>query len=200
MRQVIIAFADQAAATKVRTLLINSGLPVRGTCQTGAQILQMAADTLGGGVVVCPIRFQDMTAQELISLLPEDFDLLVFVTSRQQTQIFGSGIFTLTQPVTAATIVGSVRQLLETRQLKLSQVAHAVSEVQPPAKPQAYEPEQANAGINRSTDDKKMIDQAKYLLMNRRRMSEQDAHRYLQRRSMETGINMIDLAMRILRS
>lgn len=198
MRHLIVAFADQAVAQKVKAVLQSAGLPVRGICTSGSQVLQMAALCEGGGLVICPIRFSDMTANEVISLLSEDFDMLVLVTSRQQSMISGSGIFTLTEPVNAAGLINSASQLLETRQLRAAAFMSGPADARPTAVPDQSRKSDTNGGHGRDMEEQKIIEQAKYLLMNRKRMTEADAHRYLQRRSMESGIRLVDLARRII--
>ncbi|BDF15193.1 ANTAR domain protein [[Clostridium] scindens ATCC 35704] len=43
-----------------------------------------------------------------------------------------------------------------------------------------------------------MIRQAKELLMARNNMSEEEAHRYLQKSSMDSGTNMVETAQMVL--
>jgi two-component system, response regulator PdtaR len=201
MRQVIVAFSEPDAAQKIRALLISRGLPVRGICTAGSQVLQMAALCEGGGVVVCPIRFGDMNAQEVMGLLPEDFDMLVLVTSRQQELIVGPGLFTLVQPANAAVIHDAVRQLLDSRQLRAARIGRPDQVHRPDGLPSdGLEPALHAPEHSRPPEEQKIIEQAKYLLMNRRRISEAEAHRYLQKRSMESGIRLLDLARKILLS
>ena len=50
----------------------------------------------------------------------------------------------------------------------------------------------------RSTEDKLLITRAKELLMSRNCMSEEQAHRFIQKRSMDTGAKMVQTAMKIL--
>ena len=50
----------------------------------------------------------------------------------------------------------------------------------------------------RSAEEKETINQAKALLMERNHMSEEEAHRYLQKNSMETGTNMLETAQMVL--
>lgn len=197
MRQLIIAFGDQTVAQKIRALLISAGLVVRGICASGTQVLQMASQCEGGGLVICPIRFTDMGAQEVMSLLSEDFDMLVLVTPRQQPLISGPGIFTLTQPVNGATILDHVRQLLETRQVRASSFMDGMSSARATTVPDSDRREDGGSH-GRSTEEQKVIEQAKFLLMNRRKISEAEAHRYLQKKSMESGIRLAELARRIL--
>jgi len=198
VRHLIVAFADQAAAQKVKAVIQNAGLAVRGICTSGAQILQLAAQCDGGGLVICPIRFPDMSAREIMSLLSEDFDMLVLVTSRQQSLISGSGIFALAEPVNAASIISSARQLLETRQLRAVGFMDGAGEARPTAVPDPGRKSDSESSHGRSVEEQKVIEQAKYLLMNRKRISEADAHRYLQKKSMESGIRLIELARRII--
>ena len=194
MRQLIIAFSDQDVALKLKALLISRGLPVRGICGSGAQVLQMAAQGEGGGVVVCPIRFTDMNASEVMSLLAEDYDMLVLVTPRQQGMISGPGVYALSQPASAADIVEAARQILETRQLR------AASSACQPTAPATGKPTPGgeDPAHGRTPEEQKIIEQAKYLLMNRRKITEAEAHRYLQKKSMESGIRLIELARRII--
>jgi len=195
VRQLIVAFSEQDVALKIKALLISRGLPVRGICNTGSQVLQMAAQCEGGGVIICPIRFSDMNASEVMSLLTEDFDMLVLVTPRQQGMVGGPGVFTLSQPAGAAAIVEAARQVLETRQLRAVQADGHLPSGLPHEK---LKPSAEGPAHGRSPEEQKIIEQAKYLLMNRRKMNEAEAHRYLQRKSMESGIRLVELARRII--
>lgn len=47
-------------------------------------------------------------------------------------------------------------------------------------------------------EEKTLILRAKSLLMDRNNLSEDEAHRYLQKRSMENGVNLVETAQMIL--
>ncbi len=49
-------------------------------------------------------------------------------------------------------------------------------------------------------EEQRVIDRAKALLMNRNNMSEQEAHRFLQKRCMDTGTKLYDMALAVLKS
>ena len=51
---------------------------------------------------------------------------------------------------------------------------------------------------NRNSQQKALITKAKELLMSRNGMSEEEAHRYLQKSSMDSGTNMVETAEMIL--
>ncbi|MDN5314776.1 MAG: two-component system, response regulator PdtaR [Clostridiales bacterium] len=220
MRQLIIAFANADLVQKVRTLLNSCGINASELCTTAAGVLQAAARLSGGGVVLCPGRLPDMAAASLMDLLPEDFDMLLVVSSHQQGVYDKPGVFTLTQPFQTATLADSVRQLLETRQLIVPASAPVSKSVSGTGtgigrrivKNTGTSPDLVSSGgvsasassaesigqHQRSLEEQKLIAQAKYLLMNRKKIDEAQAHRYLQRRSMESGVRMVDLARQIL--
>jgi response regulator NasT len=200
MRQIIIAFTDQDVARKIKYVLASNGLPVAGICVSAAQVLQQASMLEGGGVVVCPYRLADMTARELMSLLPDDYDMLVLVTPRQQVQINEPGIYSLSQPVNGPVLIDSARQLLETRQLRLDRVLQSLRPAPAAARPAETRQPGDDPVHNRPLDEKKVIEQAKYLLMNRHHLNEEEAHRYLQKKSMESGMRLADLARRVIQS
>ena len=199
MRYLIIAFADQEIAGKLKNLLAGRGLPVRGSCATAAQALQLVNECEDGGVVICPLNLPDMTARAMMTLLPDSFDLLVLITPRQQGMIDGAGVFALTWPLSGPLLVDSARQLLETRQLLAALTGREERLYRPDGMPtEQYQPAASDTAHGRTIEEKKIIEQAKYLLMNRRQISEAEAHRYLQKRSMETGMRLVDVARRII--
>ena len=50
----------------------------------------------------------------------------------------------------------------------------------------------------RSEDDKKILRKVKALLMERNHMTEEEAHRYIQKCSMDSGTGMVEAALMIL--
>jgi response regulator NasT len=53
-------------------------------------------------------------------------------------------------------------------------------------------------GRNRSDKEREILDQAKGVLMERNSMTEEEAHRYIQKRSMDNGTGMVETAQMIL--
>ena len=50
----------------------------------------------------------------------------------------------------------------------------------------------------RSEEDQKLITRAKGLLMERNNMTEEEAHRYIQKRSMDNGTGLVETAQMVL--
>ena len=176
MRSIIVAFPDVTIAHKIRDILQNHGFPVRGLANSGSMALRFIQSEDGGGLVVCGSKFPDMSSVQLQSFLPDDYDMLMLVASGNMDLTFGQqeGLYTLALPLHSQDLISSVRMLLETRQM-YSNISRAAAPKPAAAKADTPPPK-------RGADEKRIIDQAKALLMNRNNMSEEEAHRFLQKR------------------
>lgn len=194
MRSIIIAFPDIAIAHKIREILLRSDFPVRGIATNGSMALRYILSEDGGGLVICGVQFPDMTAVQLQSLLPDDYDMLMITSAGNVNSAFGhkEGLYTLALPLHAQDLVSSVRMLLDTRQM--------YSDISRSAAPKPSAAKDTPLPPKRGMEEQRTIDQAKALLMNRNNMSEQEAHRFLQKKSMDNGSKLIDMAIKVLKS
>ncbi len=196
MRTILLAFANADAAAKVKNVLVAAGLPVGRTFATGALVLQQAMLEPGGGVIVLPPRLSDMTVPDLLSRLPDTFDLVVLF-GRGQPATFGklSGITFLETPMPASELVNTVRSLLETRTagIRRPQPAARAGAHGSAAKPKAEPPPP-----HRTPAEEKVLQTAKTHLINHCGLTEEEAHRNLQKRSMESGVRLVEIARQVL--
>jgi response regulator NasT len=195
MRSLIIAHPDHDTAGKLHSLLHSRGLPVLGIATSGAQVLQQVAQCDEGCVIISPFRLHDLSANEIRRLLDPTCDMLVLVNARQISQVYGEGIYTLVQPFSGQDVLDAASGLLDHRPPQiLLQPTEALSYSQP----QVSSPGLDKTTVNRSTDEQQIIERAKSFLMQRKHMTEPEAHRFLQKRSMESGIRIVELAKRLL--
>lgn len=194
MRSIIVAFPDINTVHKIRDVLIAHNFPVRGQATNATMALRCIQSEDGGGLIICGARFPDMTAMSMLSLLPDDYDMLVLTSAGNIDLSYGQreGLYTLSLPLHTQDLVSSVRMLLDTRQM-YKDVSRSAAAKKPAA---ADDPPPAKRG----TQEQRIIDQAKALLMNRNNMSEQEAHRFLQKKSMDTGSKLVDMAATVLKS
>ena len=175
MGGVIIACKDSAMCDKLAHTLAASGIEVLGTATKGASALQKAARYYGDrGVLLCSYAMSDMTASELYRIMPEGFEMVVLLSPRQRAVFDGGDMLCMDIPVNRGDLISTLRMLTDTQ----------------PHSPAAKE--------QRSESDKEIIGRAKALLMERNGMSEPDAHRFLQRQSMNSGQTLVSVAMNIL--
>ena len=185
MRSIMLVFANPETASKVRGILISAGLPVIAVCSSGTAAMQQALLQPAGGVIVTPTRLTDMSIPDLLTRLPDTFDLLVLQSSGQRANFDPlPGLTLLSQPLLESTLIETVQHLLETRTPDGHRAIHGRT-VDTPA-------------TRRSAEERLLLKKAKDKLMAERRLTEEQAHRYLQKKSMETGTRISEIAHQVL--
>lgn len=167
---------------KLSQVLVSAGIPVLGTATKGASALHLM-NRLGdgGGALLCTYALSDMTASELYQIKPDNFEMVVILSARQRAIFRGEGMLCLDIPMNRRDLIETVGMLVERRWGS-----------SPPA-------EKKNAGpTERSSQQKELIFRAKALLMERNNMTEPDAHRFMQKQSMDTGESLVTVAEKIL--
>ncbi len=188
MKNIIVAFTDHPTAQKIRTILTCNGFVVAGVCTSGAQVLSLARRLQEGGVILCSSKFHDMNTEFLAEQLSSEYDFLMLLHSNEGIMDGDRGIYSLQLPLRKSDLLASVRMLLTTGRMRSA-----------PA-----EPEDREAGTRReekterSPADKQLIDKAKVVLMERNNLSEDQAHRFLQKCSMDNGKKLTDTARAII--
>lgn len=177
MGGVIISCKDGNMCDKLARALAAAGIDVLGTATKGASALQKAAIYYGDrGVLLCSYSMSDMTAPELYRIIPDNFEMVVLLSARQRA-ILGSGeMLCLDIPINRSDLINTLAMLVGQRQ-----------DIPSAGKPSP-----------RSDGDRVIINNAKALLMERNNMSEPDAHRFLQKQSMNTGQSLVSVALSIL--
>lgn len=174
---IIVVFSKRENAVNIRNILVRAGMDVSAVCLTGAKALQYA-DTLGEGIVVCSYKLQDMQYTELRELLPEQFEMLLAAAPDKWIDDMPPGVVGLPSPIKVHDLVNTLEMMIQTLERRRRK--------------------RRKSARKRSTEEKAVIDQAKALLMERNHMSESEAHRYLQKSSMESGTNMLETAQMVL--
>lgn len=174
MIRTVVAFEKDESRDKIADMLERSGITVRFRCRSGAEVLR-AVKTMGSGVVICGHKLTDMPTEQLAHDLRGQAKFLILAKQSQLELLDDPDVFKLPIPISAAELRGSVNILLQLDEIS------ARSQI-----PQ------------RSQEERHVIQKAKELLMETRGLTEDQAHRYLQKRSMETGTKLADTARMIL--
>ncbi|MDF2590356.1 MAG: response regulator receiver and domain protein [Anaerocolumna sp.] len=177
MLSIIVAFPKIEDAMNIKKALIRSGFEVNATCTTGAQVITLAND-LDCGIILCGYRFSDMHYSELNNYLPKGFEMLLVASATKLEECTNNNIVCLSMPI-------KMQDLLNTLQMMFNNYNKR-------KKKEKDKPKQ------RTEADKETITKAKLLLMERNNMSEDEAHRYIQKNSMDSGTNMVEMAEMIL--
>lgn len=173
MPSIIVVFPRMEDAKNIRNILVRNGYHVAVVCTSGAQVLQ-AADDLDSGLVVCGYKFNDMMYTQLKECLPDGFEMLL-VASRHILENCQHGeIICLELPLRVHDMVDTIEMIYANMIRRRRKEKKA---------PKA-----------RSEKDMKLIRDAKALLMERNNMTEEEAHRYMQKCSMDSGTNLVETA------
>ncbi|NLG02592.1 MAG: ANTAR domain-containing protein [Clostridia bacterium] len=174
---IIVVFPKLEDAQNIRNFLVKSGFSVVAVCNTGSQVLQYA-DGMEDGIVVSGYKYSDMMYSELHEYLPSHIEMLLVASQHLLQNCMDNDIVCVAMPIKAYDLVNTVSMMVQTisrRRKKLKQ------------KPSA-----------RSSEERKIIESAKNLLISRNNMTEEESHRYLQKCSMDTGTNMLETAQMVL--
>lgn len=176
MERVLVAFANAQAQERICRLLESGGSIPAGCFFTGAEVIR-AARKLGTAIVVCGFKLRDMTANTLAANLRGIGAVLVVSAPSHLTFCEGENLFKLSSPASRADFFASLELLsrLETQSLR------------PPV-------------VRQRASDQKLVSRAKALLMDVGCMSENEAHRFLQKKSMDSGLRLAETAQLVIDS
>lgn len=177
MTNIIVVFPKIEDARSIRNLLTKSGFTVASVCTTGSQAITNA-DNLNDGIVVCGYKFPDMMYAELHEYLPSHFDMLLVASRGKWEDCRDNNIVCVEMPIKVHDLINTVSMMCETIERR--------------RKKRKLKPR------TRSDEEVQLIRDAKELLMVRNNMSEEEAHRYIQKCSMDSGTNMVETAQMVL--
>ncbi len=174
---IIVAFPKQETAQNIKKVLMQNGFHVDAVCTTGAQTIQNANE-LESGILVCGYRFVDMMYTELHEYLSPQFEMLLVMSQANCGERELQNIVCLSTPL-------KVHELLQTLEMMEYTIARR-------RKKQRAKPKE------RTKEEQDLITEAKHLLMERNNLSEEEAHRYMLKRSMDNGTGLTETAQMIL--
>jgi response regulator NasT len=177
MQSIIIAFPKLDDAKLIKNILVRNGYEVNALCTTGAQVIS-TANSLDEGIVLCGYRLPDMHYSEIHNYLPKGYEMLLMASPAKLAECVNNDIVCLSMPLKANDLINTVEMMFAGFRRR--------------KKKEREKPRQ------RSEAEKSVILKAKLLLMDRNNMSEDEAYRYIQKTSMDSGTNMVETAEMIL--
>jgi len=175
---IIVGFPRLEDANGLRNVISRNGFNVSEACTTGAQVVALAHD-LDEGIVVCGYRFADMHFSELNNYLPKGFELLLVASPEKLEYCQDNNIVCLPMPI-------KTHDLLDTLQMMAYRY-------------QKRKKKDRDKPKERTEEEKALIQKAKLVLMDRNNMTEEEAHRYLQKSSMDSGTSLLEMSEMIIR-
>ncbi len=172
MSRFILAFPKRELGVKIAGMLESGGHSVASVCLSAAALIR-AAHIYDDALIMMSFRLRDGTANDVYDALGAPGPIAVIIKPEQLEYIEHRDLFTVALPVNRMILLNAADIL-----------AGRVSSRKNRPK--------------RSAADEKIIARAKLRLMEEQGMSEDEAHRFLQKRSMDSGSRIIDMARMIL--
>lgn len=171
LERVIVAFEKEKNALYIRDMIEGVGLADVQLCRSGMEVRRLAGRE-SVQAVICGYKLPDGSAEALFEDLPTGLAMLMIASRPQLELCVQEGIFTLAAPIRREELLDCLRTVL--------QLSHSTQS-------------------QRLTTQEGLIQRAKALLMTRRGIGEEEAHRLLQKRSMDRGCKLEEMAALILR-
>lgn len=177
MINIIVVFPKLEEAKGIKSLLSRHGYNVVAACATGAQAINIV-DNMDEGIVVCGYKFPDMIYSELRDYMPSSFEMLLVTTQTKSDECTDNDIVCLVMPIKVNDLINTVEMLIQS----------------------IYRRKKKAKSIPRTRDESelKLIEEAKKVLIERNNMTEPEAHRYIQKTSMDSGNTMVETARMVL--
>lgn len=176
MDRIILALTREANSRRVKELLEGAGVASCLIC-TSADQVRRAAAKFHIDTVVCGFKVGDEPVQLLADDLPSTCSLLVLAPQDRLDLLDSDNLFRLPTPVARRDLIATVQMLLDMAR----RVEHPTA-------------------MQRSPEEQALILRAKQLLMDRNGMTEEQAHRFLQKTSMDRGARLVQTAQLVLDS
>lgn len=173
----IVAFSKLEDAKKIKNVLNRNGYDDILACNSASQVIA-AANENDGGIVLCGYRLPDMHYSELYGYLPREFQMLLVASPARLQECNSGSIMCLSMPFHTHELINTI----ETMMLDLNRLQRR-KKTQP---------------RKRTEKEQRIIADAKQLLMERNNLSESEAHKYIQKLSMDSGNSMVETAEMIL--
>lgn len=176
MAGIIVVFPKEEDSRAIRNLLVRNGFNAVASCTSGAQAISRA-DDLGEGIIISGYRLSDMRYTDILDSVEGRFEMLL-IASPDRLLEGDVSISTLTMPIKVIDLLNTVEMMehnILSRRYKKKKKLH-----------------------QRDPEEQAIVDEAKAVLMDKNNISEAEAHRYIQKTSMDSGNNMVETARMIL--
>lgn len=172
MAELVVAFPKAEEAKAVKNILVKNGYHVVATALNGAAALHQAS-VLEEGILICAYGFPDMIYTEIRLHLDAAIRMLLIAHPSRVGEELPENVIFLPIPLKVHTLLECLKQLEERG---------------------SRSGRRRRRSMQRSAEDLAILDKAKALLMEKKGMREDEAHRHIQKTSMNRGGSMVETA------
>ncbi len=178
-RGVIIALQNLDTAKKVESLITDAGYRVLGIYNSGNELIRKCM-TLEPEIIIIGYRLSDITIIDVYNSLDDRYSFLAIVNETYRTFVQEeTDIFCICNPITKGVLINSLDLICQSNK-KVSKLKSKVTK------------------LESTMEERKVIERAKGILMEREQLTEREAFRFMQKHSMDKGSKMIEVAGSII--
>ena len=170
MARIIIVGTSEASRTQLSRLLASSGYSVYRLCAFSGE-LRRALTECEDGIVIITGGLMDARPDDIAADFGTLFQFLLIGRPEALEACESPQVFKLAYPCSGSAVIGAIEMLSQLHYMRLP---------------------------HRSGGDRKLVEDAKRLLMARYQIDEPEAHRRMQLYAMRHGIKMTDYAQLLL--
>ncbi len=170
MTNIIIALNNKIACKGLMQALVSvRNLGVLTTTSGGNETICRVRQLGGSGVIICSIQMEDMHFSKLLNAVPTSYKLLVLQKQRASFSINNERVAVLAIPLNKSSLIATIETLALSKVIKEELIA-----------------------------PKDTLNKAKFILMRRNLMTEPQAHRFIQKKSMDIRSDIYQVANSII--
>jgi response regulator NasT len=180
-KQAVCAFlaaAPECSKARIEGILSAIGMVPQAICTSGEEILSLAQDS--HVLLLTTYQLDDMTGMELAERLGDHADALIIVPGDyDESEAEDCGALLLRNPISQDALYQALRTTMHMQKKLIASRAKAEK-------------------LGCMLEERKIIDKAKGRLMDELHLSEKQAHYHIQKKSMDQGRRIADVAREIL--
>lgn len=176
MGSVVIAMPKTEDAKKIAGMLRQRGFNVDLACSTGSEALK-CINSRDYGVIICGYRLQDMSHLDLLGMLPNYFEMIT-LTSETKAPLCADAAEKVTMPLNLHILLDAIDRVTSRIEKRIRH-------------------DKKGPG-SRSEEDRLLIEQAQQIIMDERGIGRIESYRYIQKRSMDSSMSMIEMAKKLI--
>lgn len=178
-RGVIVALQNLDTAQKVESLITDAGYRVLTICNSGNELIRKCS-TLEPQIIIIGYKLTDMTIIDVYHSLADKCSFLAIVNETYKSFVQEeTDIFCICNPISKGVLINSLDLICQSNK-RLSRLKDKVNK------------------LETTMEERKIIERAKGILMERERLTEREAFRFIQKNSMDNGSKMVDVAGSII--
>lgn len=170
--RIFIAISNKKTAVSVARMLLSDGIRVESAIKNIAE-LNKIFNYYRGGIIITNYIFDGININKIIDDVPEDFTIVLIGSKEHLDNCYDDKVFKLAIPLHKNDLVCAIEMLTVINS--------------------QYKPRET-----KTIEEQRTIEKAKHYLIDSYSMTEEHAHRYLQKKSMDTGKKVVDIAKIIL--